>query len=393
VAVRPSPLPGDGDLSLIRGDALFRLQRRIGLIPVEGLGVGRRALLLALVTWLPIAIWAVVSGRALGGVNEPLLWHYGVHVRCLVAIPLMVLAEATAHGVTARLLPSLLRSGTVPESERTRFLGVVHGVVRLRDGARPWIVIAGVIVAWTLLPPIAVDSHELVWAQEGGPLDLGFGGWWYLYVARPIFFALVLAWIWRLALLGLLLARVSRLDLSLVPTHPDRVGGLAFLQRLPTGFAPVVLGLSAVFSARVAHDVLHHGVHLSALRLPMIGFFVLVLVLFLAPLLVFTPRLLAAKREARPEYGALVGEHGRLVHRRWILREPVGEDSLLAAPEIGPVADTLALYEAVRKMRPVLIDLQSVLALAVPAALPMIAVLAIEIPIKDILLKILGTLV
>jgi hypothetical protein len=391
--VRASPLPGDGDLSLVRGDLLFRLQRRIGLIPAEGLGVGRRALLLALLTWLPIAIWAVVSGRVLGGVNEPLLWHYGVHVRCLVAIPLMVIAEATAHGVTAQLVPSLLRSGIVPESERPRFLEVVRGVVGLRDGVRPWILIAGVIVAWTLLPPIAVDSHELVWAEEGGPVDLGLGGWWYLYVARPIFFALVLAWLWRLALLGLLLARISRLDLALVPTHPDRVGGLAFLQRLPTGFAPVVLGLAAVFSARLAHDVLHHGIHVQSLRLPMIGFFVLVLVLFLAPLLVFTPRLLAAKREARPEYGALVGEHGRLVRRRWIEREPIADDSLLGAPEIGPVADTLALYEAVRKMRPVLVDAQSALAVAVPAALPMLAVLAIEIPVKDILLKVLGTLV
>ena len=63
-------------LSLVRGDALFRLQRRIGLVPAEGLGVRRRAIFFALLTWAPIAVWAALSHRALPGtVAEPLLQH------------------------------------------------------------------------------------------------------------------------------------------------------------------------------------------------------------------------------------------------------------------------------------------------------------------------------
>ena len=50
-------------LSLVRGDVLFRLQRAIGLIPPDGLGLIRRALFYALLTWLPIAVWAFWRGR------------------------------------------------------------------------------------------------------------------------------------------------------------------------------------------------------------------------------------------------------------------------------------------------------------------------------------------
>src|SRR5262245_22549102 len=81
---------GEFALSLVRGDPLLRLQRRIGLVPAHGLGVARRALALALLAWLPLAAWALLAGRW-SGAGEPLLQHFGVHVRCLIAIPLLVL--------------------------------------------------------------------------------------------------------------------------------------------------------------------------------------------------------------------------------------------------------------------------------------------------------------
>ena len=382
-------------LSLVRGDALFRLQRRIGLVPAEGLGVARRAIFFALLTWAPIAVWAVLAQRALpGAFSEPLLQHFGIHVRCLVAIPLFIAAEGVGHALTTRLVPFLSTSGLVRESDRLQLREILRGVARLRDSTLPWVAVAALVFAWTLVPASETQLHEVVWADESGSRpQMGFGGFWFLYVARPIYAVLLLGWVWRVALLFVLFARIAALGLEIVPTHPDGAGGLGFLEQLCVGWSPVVFGISAVLASRWAHEVVYHGVAVETLRLPMLAFLVLALVLFLSPLLVFSPRLGAAKRAALLEYSALVGRHGRLVRRRWILREPVDDSELLAAPEIGPVADTLALYEAVRKMRALPIGRQALLAIALPAAIPMLGVVAIEVPVRELLRKVLSTLV
>jgi hypothetical protein len=112
----------------------------------------------------------------------------------------------------------------------------------------------------------------------------------------------------------------------------------------------------------------------------------------LAPLLAFIGPLAAAKRRALLEYGALVGEHGRLVRRRWILGETVAEDRVLQAPELGPVADTQTLYEAVKKMRVMPVGKSSLSAIALPALIPIALLFSLQIPIKDLLMKLVGTL-
>ncbi len=386
----------DLGISLVRDDPLFRIQRRIGLIPSQGLGVVRRAIFFALLAWLPIVVWAGYTGRALSGVaDEPLLQHFGIHVRFLIAVPLFILGEEVLNGLTAKLIPYFLTSGLVREQQREAFREIVQGIVRLRSSTLPWLFIAVIILAWLIFESPGSEKHELVWAKldPPPPFDLGFGGWWLIYVARPIFIALLAVWLWRLILLFVLLKRIAALDLAIVPTHPDRSGGLGFIEKLPAAFSLFAFAMSAVLASRLAHDVVYHGVHVQSLRLLVGVFLVLLVMLCLAPLTVFIPKLAAAKRRALLEYGALVGKHGRLVRGRWILGEPMDEHPLLQAPEIGPVADTLSLYEAVTKMRAAPIGKAALLTIALPAALPMLALFAIEVPIKDLLLKIAGILV
>jgi hypothetical protein len=136
--------------------------------------------------------------------------------------------------------------------------------------------------------------------------------------------------------------------------------------------------------------VLYHGVALEAFRLPAAVFVGLMLVLFLGPLLVFVPKLAALRQRSLLAYGALVGRHGRLVDRRWIRGEQVDDDGLLSAPELGPVADTLTLYQAVAAFRAVPIGRRTVLLVAA-AVLPMIPVVAIRVPIGQEVLKLIKT--
>jgi hypothetical protein len=376
------------DVSLVRDDVPFRCQRRVGLIPREGgLGVGRRALFLTTLTWLPIAVWAGWAGRALPEQTqavEPLLQHFGVHTRLLLGIPLLIIAEAVAQQVMTRLVPQFVHAGIVSPDDLPRFHAILASTVRLRNAVLPWVVIG--VLAFS--PAVIHRGHELSWASESGPtLSLGFGGWWYVYVGRPMFLALLLGWMWRLVLLTMTLKRIANLRLVIVPTHPDRAGGLGFVERFPTAFSLVVFVLSAAIAAGWAHDAEFHGLDVHSLYPMMAVGLAAALVVFLSPLLVFGGPLLRAKRQALLDYGALVGRHGALVRNKWILRETKDDDPILSAPELGPVADVVSLYEAVSRMRPAPLGTAGILAIAVPILIPFLCVLAIQIPVKDLLLK------
>jgi hypothetical protein len=96
--------------------------------------------------------------------------------------------------------------------------------------------------------------------------------------------------------------------------------------------------------------------------------------------------LATARRRALLEYGAMIGSHGRLVRRRWILGESEVDDPILHADELGPVADTLTLYQAIRTMRIVPVSKFPLFAIVIPA------LFSIQVPLKDILMKIVNIL-
>src|SRR6185503_14526282 len=141
-------------------DLALRLQRQVGLVPARGLGVVRRAVFFALLTWLPLVAWAVYTGRVLpGSVEEPLFLHFGVHVRFLLAVPALILGEAMAHRVSQTLIPYFLTSGVVPPAQRGAFVRVVGSVARLRDRTLPWVLIGVFVAGWTILQPAGAGSE------------------------------------------------------------------------------------------------------------------------------------------------------------------------------------------------------------------------------------------
>ena len=367
-----------------RDDVLIRLQRSVGLASADGLGTVRRAIFWALLGWGPVAAWAVLTGRMHAPDGESFLAHFGVTARLLLAVPFMVVAEAVLSGSVIRLGRECGVSGVL-HADPGRLRDVVDGLSRLRDRVHPWAVAAGLAVGWLLAwheTVAAQASHSLAWAGEDG--RSGFGVRWYLWVSLPIFLSFVATWLWRAVLLGIALYQLAHSGLRLVPTHPDRAGGLGFATSLMVGFGVAAFGLSAVIAAGLAHDVTWHGVHVDALRAEMAAAVGLLTAVFLAPLGVLLGPMSRAKRRARLDYGALVARHGDAVHRRWIEGASV-DDPLLDAPEIGSAADAATLYEAVGRMRLVPLGLPALLSVLVPAALPMLAVLAIEVPIGQML--------
>ena len=391
----PSPNPepdAQESFSPLDDEPPLRWQRAVHLAPREGLGIVRRAALFALITWVPIAVWALVHGRFLSAaVGEPLLQHYGVHVRCLVAIPLLILGEATLRAAGLRDLPQFLRSGLIDDVTRPRFYAVLRAVRQWRDASLPWLMAIGVALAWTVVDRADRHADELNWALDVNG-SLGFGGIWFAYIVRPIFVALLLGWLWRIVLLVLLSARIGRLDLALVPSHPDRAGGLGFVERLPFAFAPVSLAISAVLASRWAHQIVHHGQTLTAFKFPAATFGVVWSLILLAPLLPFIGVMYRAKRAALASYAAMVAEQGRLVRRRWIDGTTKSDTPLLEPSGVGVLADSAAMFNAVQSMRAVPIGKTTLAAILLPTAVPMLVVAALQVPIRSLLLGLVKAL-
>jgi len=116
-------------------------------------------------------------------------------------------------------------------------------------------------------------------------------------------------------------------------------------------------------------------------------------VLLLLPLFAFAAPLRRARRAAVPAYASLVGDQGRLVHRRWIERKAIDDDEVLEPAGVGAVADASVLYDAVKKMRAVPVGKAALAGILVPLAIPFLLLATVQIPLKDMLLKLLKVLV
>jgi hypothetical protein len=88
---------------------------------------------------------------------------------------------------------------------------------------------------------------------------------------------------------------VSRLRLRLTPTNPDGTGGLAFLGKALIPFGVILFALSAVVSSGIAERILFSDASLQEYVWSYATLFVLALIVFAAPMLIFVPNLLALK--------------------------------------------------------------------------------------------------
>src|SRR5204862_3081270 len=103
---------------------------------------------------------------------------------------------------------------------------------------------------------------------------------WYAFVSIPIFQFILLRWYFRLLIWFGFLWRVSRLNLYLTPTHPDRAGGLSFLGDSVYAFAPFLFAQGAVLAGLIASRIFYAGQSLMTLIVEIAGL-VIVFVLFI----------------------------------------------------------------------------------------------------------------
>src|SRR5260370_587716 len=96
-------------------------------------------------------------------------------------------------------------------------------------------------------------------------------------------------------------AYISRLELHLIPTHPDRAAGLMFFGYGQISFAIVVFAAGTIVSAQIGEQIIWQSAELSSYKTLIVGYVGLCVALILAPLFVFSTKLWAAKLQGLRE--------------------------------------------------------------------------------------------
>lgn len=395
--VRQDPLADSQDFSLVLGGPLYQLLRRARLSDDALMLQRRRVVVISLLVWLPLLVLSAAGGRLWGGnVAVPFLQDVDVHVKFLVVIPLLVAAELVVHQRMRALARTFGERLLIPEGAQARLDAAVASAYRLRNSVVAEVLlvalvyIVGVTIIWRQF--MALDAATWYATPTADGSRLTFAGAWYGYVSLPVFQFLLCRWYFRLFIWTRLLWQVSRIKLDLVPTHPDRLGGLGFLANTAHAFIPLLMAHGALLAGYLANQIFYVGARLTDFRLEILLLALFMLFLVGGPLLVFAPQLAAARRTGLREYGTLAQRYVREFDAKWVRGGAPADEPMLGSGDIQSLADLGNSLEVVRGMRIVPLTKEAIFQLVVATVVPITPLLLTLMPLEDLLKKLFGIL-
>ena len=396
--MRPDHLPPDyGEFSLVLGGPLFQLLRRAHLSDETLTLVRQRIILFSLLTWLPLLALSALEGKAFGsGVGVPFLLDLEVHARFLVAVPLLVAAELVVHNRMRFLIAEFLERNLIPERALARFKTVIASEFQLRNSVLAevlllgFVYIGGVLIIWRHY--ITLDAPTWYATPLAGGSTLSFAGIWYGYISLPIFQFLLCRWYFRIFIWIRFLWQVSRIDLSLLPTHPDRVGGLGFLSETVYAFVPLLIAHGALLAGLLGNRICHLGATLPSFMIEILILVGFLMCLVLGPFLVFSPQLARVKRIGRREYGSLAQRYVLEFDTKWLRGGAPADEPLVGSADIQSLADLNNSYEIVDTMHIVPFSKEAIFQLAIVTLAPLAPLILSMMSLEEILKKLIGIL-
>lgn len=384
--------------SLVLGGPLYQLFRSAHL---SGTGLEllrRRIIVISLFAWLPLLLLSALNGQLLGGdVAVPFLQDAEVHVRFLIAMPLLIVAEIVVHRRMHLVVRQFLERNLIPESARERFDSAIASALRLRNSVPAELLLialvygVGVFIVWRVYTVLDTSTWHTLPADDRGS-RLSTAGMWYAYVSLPLFQFLLLRWYFRIFIWLRFLWQVSRIDLNLLPIHPDRLGGLGFLSNTAYAFVPLALAHGAVLAGQIANRIFHLGAELLSFKVEIALVVCFVQFLVFAPLLLFSLQLAQAKRAGLREYGTLAARYIRDFDSKWLRGNTPAREPLVGSADVQSLADMGNSFEGVRKMRVAPVTRDAIVQLAVATAVPVAPLLLTIMPLEELVKLLAGIL-
>jgi hypothetical protein len=234
------PAQAERDFSLMLGGPLYQLLRRAHLSDDALALTRRRVLFIAGICWLPLLVLTGLQRQWLGGgLTVPFLLDLEVHSRFLLALPLLVVAEHIVNQRLRHIVSTFLERHLIPEEAIARFDAAYDSAMRWRNSVVAELLLIAFVygagTVWRHYTALNAASWYVTPSDTGS--SLSYAGVWFSFVSLPAFQFLMFRWYFRMVIWMRYLWQVSRLPLSLVPLHPDRVGGLGFLANTAYAFA------------------------------------------------------------------------------------------------------------------------------------------------------------
>ncbi|MCI0444944.1 hypothetical protein L0152_17265 [bacterium] len=380
------------DFSLVLGGPLYQLLRRSHLTDNAFELVYRRIIAVVVITWLPLLILTMIEGLAWSGRKVPFLYDIDSQARFLVALPLMIYAELIVHVRMRRIVAMFFERKLISPEQRDKFFGIVASAIKIRNSVILEILmiaivyVIGVNYIWKNISAVRAD----IWFApplSGGKTPLA--AYWLLWISLPFFQFILLRWFFRLILWTRFLWQVSRLDLQLVPTHPDHCGGLGFLSNTVFAFIPLLLSLGILFSGSVGNWLLYEGKKLLDYKLEILTVVATGIFLVLGPLLVFSKCLSAARRKGLAEYGTLAQNYVREFDHKWLRGGAPEGEPFIGSADIQSLADLNNSFDVIRSMRFVPFSKETILQLAIITLLPFLPLTLTMFSLEELIDRIL----
>jgi hypothetical protein len=384
------------DFSLVLGGPLFQLfiRARLG---TDTLGlVKRRIIFISLFTWLPLLLLSLLPGEPTGNaIKVSFLYDIDVHIRFLLALPLMLVGELVVHQRLRPLIRQFVDRGIIASEDLPQFEAIIGSALRLRNSVMIEVLLIVLVLTgghylWSSQMALGADTWFSVFAD--GSHRFSPAGLWYAYVSIPVFQFMLARWYFRIFIWARFLWQASRMKLHLVPTHPDRSGGLEFLADSVIAFIPLVLSQGVLLAGLISNRIFYGGEMLLDFKQEIAAAVVFVLFLVLGPLCAFAPRQAQCKREGLLEYGTLASRYVREFDQKWLRGSPPQDEPLVGTGDIQSLNDLVGSFEVIHSMRLFPFGKATVVQTVVVTLVPVLPLALTLISLEDLVKRLIGIL-
>src|SRR5580704_2081725 len=239
----PAPLREPPDFSLALGGPLYQMLRRSRSAGPFRQSLRRQAAIPILLCWVPLAALSLAQGHFLGGIKLSFLRDIETHIRFLVSLPVLIVAQVIVHERVQPIMKRFVERHVVTPEELPKYYAAIEASAYLHDSIIAEIALLVFVFTggmWIWRHQIAVGIASWYASSQGGQINLTMPGYWLAFVSVPIFQFILLRWYMQILIWFWFLLRVSRLKLHLSYLHPDRAGGLGFVGGSSLACAPLL---------------------------------------------------------------------------------------------------------------------------------------------------------